>query len=135
MRRAGGRSAVSNRRLAARGKGPTAQGGNMRWAARKILAFALLLLVGGSAFAQSGTPSPADTTTAPDTDGGPTGKESTVGYIDSALPRNTFRLRFDAAYDFERPTRAEFFWARTINPGVPRPETRVDYQDLSSYLE
>ena len=107
----------------------------MRWAARKLLAGALLLLVGGSAFAQSATPPPADTTTAPDTDDGPTGKESTVGYIDSALPRNTFRLRFDAAYDLQRPTRAEFFWARGGSPGVPRPETRVDYQDLSGYLE
>jgi hypothetical protein len=107
----------------------------MRWASKKILTVALVLHVGGSAFAQSGAPGSAGTTTAPESDDGPTGKESTVGYIDSALPRNTFRLRFDAAYDFERPTRAEFFWARTVNPGVPRPETRVDYQDLSSYLE
>jgi hypothetical protein len=107
----------------------------MNRVARKVLAGALLLLVSGPAFAQSQTSPPADTAAAPDADEGPTGKESTVGYIDSALTRNTFRLRYDAAYDFERPTRAEFFWARTINPGVPRPETRVDYQDLSSYLE
>src|SRR6516165_6018357 len=100
---------VANRLPAASGEGRTAQGGAMRWASRKILAVALVLHVGGSAFAQSGAPGPAGTTTAPEPDDGPTGKESTVGYIDSALPRNTFRLRFDAAYDFERPTRAEFF--------------------------
>src|SRR3954452_8070897 len=107
----------------------------MRWASTNILAVALLLHLGGSAFAQSGTPGPAGTTLAPDTDDGPTGKESTVGYIDSALPRNTFRLRYDAAYDFQSPTRAEFFWARGGSPGVPRPETRLDYQELTSYLE
>jgi hypothetical protein len=106
----------------------------MRWTAGIILAVALLL-VGGSAFAQSGAPAPAGPSPAPETDDGPTGKESTVGYIDSALPRNMFRLRFDAAYNFREPTRAEFFWARTVSPGVPRPETRVDYQDLLSYLE
>jgi hypothetical protein len=62
---------------------------------------------------------------------------SYVGYIDSAVPTSQFRLRFDAAYDFLRPNRAEFFWAQggPGHPGEPLPETRVDYQELTSYVE
>src|SRR5262249_42266415 len=68
---------------------------------------------------------------------GASAKNSTVGYIDSALPRSLFRLRVDGAYDFTRATRAEFFYARPhpLGPGLPRPEPRLDYPDLSSYLE
>jgi hypothetical protein len=60
-----------------------------------------------------------------------------VGYIDNAIPGNQFRLRYDAAYDDRRPNRAEFFWPKgaPLGPGVPRPETNVDYQDLSADLE
>jgi hypothetical protein len=63
--------------------------------------------------------------------------DSNVGYIDGAIPGNMFRLRFDAAYGNNRPTRAEFFYARSapFGPGLPTPETSVDYQDISSYLE
>ncbi len=70
-------------------------------------------------------------------EGGASVKNSTVGYIDSALPESLFRLRFDAAYDFRRPNRAEFFYAksRPLGPGIPQPEPRIDYQDLSAYLE
>jgi hypothetical protein len=67
-----------------------------------------------------------------------TGAESSVGYIDSAIPTNQFRLRFDAAFDSNRPTRAEFFYAKPSGlggPGLPLPETRVDYQELTGYLE
>jgi len=61
-----------------------------------------------------------------------------------------FRLRFDAAYDDNRPDRAEFFYAKCgcfriagTDPKAPGPpgsppsrvETSVDYQDISSYLE
>lgn len=71
---------------------------------------------------------------------------SNVGYIDPALPQNVFRFRFDAAYDNNRPDRAEFFYAkcgcfRTAVPpdpkaaGPPLPETRVDYQDFTAYGE
>jgi hypothetical protein len=35
-----------------------------------------------------------------------------TNYIDSALPMNQFRLRFDAAYDNNRPDRAEFFYSQ-----------------------
>jgi hypothetical protein len=64
-------------------------------------------------------------------------------YIDSALIRNEIRLRFDAAYDDNRPDRAEFFYAKCgcfaalgqKAPGPPLPEHRVDYQDISLYGE
>lgn len=66
--------------------------------------------------------------------------ESNVGYIDAAIPRTQFRLRFDAAYDDNRPDRAEFFYPKCGcfgggAPGPPLSETSVDYQELSSYLE
>jgi hypothetical protein len=62
---------------------------------------------------------------------------SSVGYIDSAPVQNLFRLRVDAAYDNRRPTRAEFFWpkGRPNGPGLPLPETNVDYQEITAYLE
>jgi hypothetical protein len=68
---------------------------------------------------------------------GPTTSDSSVGYIDSAIPADLFRLRFDAAYRNRRPTRGEFFWPKgaPAGPGTPVPETSVDYQDLSAYLE
>ncbi len=69
------------------------------------------------------------------------GSFSATGYIDSAIPVTMFRLRFDAAYDDNSPDRAEFFYAKCgcfHTPdahGPARPETRIDYQDISSYLE
>jgi hypothetical protein len=70
-------------------------------------------------------------------DEGPTVADSSVGYIDSAIPGNRLRLRFDAAFDDRTPTRAEFFYARggPGNPGPPRPEARVDFQEFTTYLE
>lgn len=60
-------------------------------------------------------------------------------YIDSAIPRTQLRIRGDAAYDNNRPDRAEFFYSKCgCNPGAPGPfwiEKRVDYQDVSAYLE
>src|SRR5207248_6321693 len=41
-----------------------------------------------------------------------TGAESSVGYIDSAVPRTQFRLRYDSAYDNNRPDRAAFFYPK-----------------------
>ena len=64
--------------------------------------------------------------------------DTNVGYIDSAIPATQFRLRFDSAYDNPTPDRAEFFYrASTAATGVPisPAETRVDYQDISSYFE
>ena len=70
---------------------------------------------------------------------------SNVGYIYSAIPRNTVQVRYDAAYDNNRPDRAEFFYAKCgcfrvggADPGAggpPLSERRVDYQDLTTYLE
>jgi hypothetical protein len=68
---------------------------------------------------------------------GPRVSDSSAGYIDNAIPGDDVRFRFDAAYDFTRATRAEFFYpvAQPLGHGLPRPEPRVDYQDLSAYLE
>jgi hypothetical protein len=69
--------------------------------------------------------------------GDPTVSDSRDGYIDGAIPGNQFRLRFDASYDDNRPNRAEFFYPKPAprGPGLPLPEPRVDFQDLSAYLE
>jgi hypothetical protein len=57
---------------------------------------------------------------------------SAVGYIDPALPISQVRLRTDAAYDDNRPERAEFFY---MNGGLPKNETSVNYQEVSTYIE
>jgi hypothetical protein len=62
------------------------------------------------------------------------------GYIDNAVPFTHFRMRFDSAWGNNRPDRAEYFYAKCgcfggDAPGPLLPETRVDYQDISSYLE
>jgi hypothetical protein len=69
--------------------------------------------------------------------GGPTVRDSSVGYIDPAFLADEVRLRYDTSYHFNRPTRAEFFWPRgaPAGPGPARAESSVDYQDLSTYLE
>jgi hypothetical protein len=69
--------------------------------------------------------------------GGPSGSDSRVGYIDSAIPDTLFRFRYDDAFKDTRPTRAEFFYAkgRPSGPGLPSAEGRVDFEDLMSYLE
>jgi hypothetical protein len=69
------------------------------------------------------------------------GTFSATGYIDPAIPFTHFRLRFDAAYDDNRPDRAGFFYPQCgcnnggHGPGPNIPETSVDYQEISSYLE
>jgi hypothetical protein len=63
------------------------------------------------------------------------------GYIDNAVPVTQFRLRYDTAYGNNRPDRAGFFYAKCgcFNTpdakGPPLPETNVDFQQLSPYLE
>ncbi len=84
------------------------------------------------AFAAPGASSPGDVGTfrAPDN-----------GYIDGAMPLTQFRLRFDAAYDNNRPDRAEFFYPKCgcfqtrDAKGPPLVERSVDSQELSAYLE
>jgi hypothetical protein len=66
--------------------------------------------------------------------------DTSVGYIDSAVPFTHARIRFDAAYGADFPDRAEFFYATwaAAAPGAPGPplrETNVDYQELQAYFE
>jgi hypothetical protein len=69
------------------------------------------------------------------------------GYLDLPFVVNQFRVRYDDAYDDNRPDRAEYFYAKCgcfnangTNPGAnakgpPLPEKSIDYQDISAYLE
>lgn len=63
--------------------------------------------------------------------------DSGVGYVDNALVRNQFRLRFDAAYGINQPNRSEFLWAWPPpgGNGPTRDESGADYQSVSAYLE
>jgi hypothetical protein len=69
------------------------------------------------------------------------GGASGAGYVDPAIPHSMVRLRFNAAYDDNRPDRAEFFYPKCgclmtrDAKGPPLTEQRVDYQDLDAYLE
>src|SRR5262245_43657376 len=68
----------------------------------------------------------------------PTGPDTGVSFLDSALPQTWLRLRFDSAARDRRPDRAEFFYAKSGlpgSPGLPLPERNVDYQEFSAYLE
>lgn len=70
--------------------------------------------------------------------GGPTISDSSVGYIDDAVPGTQVRMRVDSLYGANRPTRAEFFYAQgapTGGPGLPKAETQVDFQEIRTYLE
>jgi hypothetical protein len=61
-----------------------------------------------------------------------------VSFIDSAVPRNLVALRFDALYNNRQPFRAEYFHPKGGLPGsvgFPFVETRIDYQELTSYAE
>jgi hypothetical protein len=61
------------------------------------------------------------------------------GYIDPAIPRTMFRLRFEAGYRDNRPDRAEFFYAKCGclpgGRGPTLPETSIDYQEVYAYGE
>jgi hypothetical protein len=80
------------------------------------------------------------------------------GYIDSAVPRSNIRLRYDDAYNMNRPDRAEYFYAQCgcyffANPnnphytkgnrnpagrafGPPRVESNIlNIQEYSTYVE
>ncbi|MCC6417119.1 MAG: hypothetical protein IT429_02600 [Gemmataceae bacterium] len=74
--------------------------------------------------------------------------QSSIAYLDSAIPATQFRIRYDAGYGMNSPDRAEYFYAkcgcfRTAPapftdpnaPGPPLPETNIDYQDIRGYLE
>jgi hypothetical protein len=69
---------------------------------------------------------------------GQTGSESSVGYIDSAVVGNQFRLRYDHAFDDDRPYRASFFYAKPGELGGPSniiSQEKASYQDVSAYAE
>jgi len=68
---------------------------------------------------------------------GPRVSDSSVGYIDPAIPGDVFRFRFDASFDDTTPTRAEFIYPQggASGPGLPEPERRINYEELSAYLE
>ena len=87
-----------------------------------VLVAAGWLLTGGPALAQFGG-------------GGPVVGNSTVGYIDSSVPVDVVRLRFDAAFDNVAPSRGEFFYARSPSFSTDKAETKVDYQQVALYIE
>jgi hypothetical protein len=72
------------------------------------------------------------------------GQGHAPGYINWAIPRSQFRMRFDAGFNNDRPDRAEYFYAQCGCGGGPGPGTNatpptvnrsVDFQDLRGYLE
>jgi hypothetical protein len=120
-------AAIDNDRRSA---GPLTDHGGLRMgfiSRAAVTGFAGLALAVGPAAAQ----------TPPTSDEGPTTRDSTVGYIDSALPGSEFRVRFDSYKNMTRPNRVEFFYPRGApqGPGFEDPERRVDFQQLSAYLE
>ena len=61
-----------------------------------------------------------------------------VSWIDSAVPRTNFGLRFDATYNDRQPMRATYLFAKgglPNSPGFTLPETRVDTLEFTSYAE
>lgn len=63
-------------------------------------------------------------------------RDTMVGYIDTAIPMDQLRVRFDAAYGVNRPSRAEFFWPAKTAPGPGLlGETNINYQEYSLYYE
>ncbi len=69
--------------------------------------------------------------------GTPVIRDSSVGYIDPAIPGDVLRLRFDDTFSNQQPSRAELFWPRAGagGPGPILPETSVDYQEITAYAE
>jgi hypothetical protein len=74
----------------------------------------------------------------PTEDSAPVG-HSSVSILDSSVPQNTLRLRFDSEYNMARPTRAEYFMAKgglPYSPGLPLPEARINsFQEMTTYAE
>jgi len=76
------------------------------------------------------TPADAATTSVPFNSG--------VSWIDNAFPQSQVRIRADFLYDSLSPQRSEYIWAQGILPGTPGParlETKLDTQELTSYIE
>jgi hypothetical protein len=79
----------------------------------------------------------AQATAGPDSggEGGPVIADSTVGYIDGAIPGSQLRLRFDAGYNNPVPNRGEFFYQRSPEAPGDLAERKVDFQEISVYAE
>jgi Putative MetA-pathway of phenol degradation len=56
-------------------------------------------------------------------------------FVDAARPQTQMRFRWDNAFDFKNPDRAEFFWARFGQKGPSNVSRRFDYSELSLYME
>ncbi|MBL8800307.1 MAG: hypothetical protein JNM56_40885, partial [Planctomycetia bacterium] len=58
-------------------------------------------------------------------------------FVDAARPVTQMRLRYDAGFGMVFPDRAEYFWARQGQggKGPPRIETKLDYDELTLYME
>jgi hypothetical protein len=64
--------------------------------------------------------------------------ESAVSFIDSAIPMSQVKMLIDANYGDHQPTRAAYLFPKSGIPGSPgwrSPETNVDWQELTSYIE
>jgi hypothetical protein len=99
----------------------------------RLITLASLLLPTLTAHAQQPAAPPAPG----EEDDLPVIRDTWSGYIDTALPLDMVRLRFDSAFDNRQPSRGEFFYAqpKPLGPGLPLRESNVDYQDLSLYIE
>ncbi|MBX9679372.1 MAG: hypothetical protein K2X38_11465 [Gemmataceae bacterium] len=58
--------------------------------------------------------------------------DSQVSFIDSALPRNMLRTRFDVERQNRRPLRDGYLFARS---SLPKPESNVDVMNWNTMLE
>lgn len=76
--------------------------------------------------------------------GRPLTDDSNTGYIDSALVDSVFRVRYESAFDGDRPDRAEFFYGKCVcwsavdgqdAAGGPGPAFDADYQELRLLIE
>jgi len=57
-------------------------------------------------------------------------------FVDAARPITQQRIRIDSAWDFHRPDRAEYFWARQVNGKGPNfLVNSVDFEEVSLYTE
>jgi hypothetical protein len=106
-----------------------------------VLAAAGLFGLNAAAWAQEsasgGGPPPGAAAAPSGGDEGFSTRDSTVGYIDSAVIATQVRLRFDAGYHFPFPSRAEFFYPQPApgGPGEPLDDGLNSYQELSAYVE
>jgi hypothetical protein len=79
----------------------------------------------------AGTGSQTSASSAPD-------YESAVSFIDSAVPMSQVKMLIDCNYGDRQPTRAAYLFPKSGIPGSPgwqTPETNVDWQELTSYVE